>query len=137
MLRMVTGMVVTVLAGVEPMIEVNSIEPALSPGDAGVVALTWTVLLLPGWRLKSDGVIEPSERYPWVAARHGMVPLVPLSAATSLKMTPVQVPATGRVTSALPKFPTPCGSECPANRPFGSMRISRTRALLPLAGLPG
>ena len=80
-----------------------------------------------------------------MATRHGTVPFVPPTVATSLKMTPVQVPAAGSRTSTLPKFPGPCGSECAANRPRGSTRISRTREFSPVwhavcrqkAGLPG
>ena len=58
-----------------------------------------------------------------------MIPLVPPIEAASLKMTPVQGPATGYRTSALPKLPTPCGSEDAASRPRGSTRMNRTRAL--------
>ena len=52
--------------------------------------------------MKVRGHTEPNEVNRWVATRHGTAPLVPPSAATSPKMTPVQVPAAGNLTSTLP-----------------------------------
>src|SRR5271155_4167410 len=120
-----------------PMFELTRIEPARSPGDGGALAETVTVLLAPGASVKPLGVILANGTYCSVSTCHGTVPFVPLSAAVMPKITPVQVPAAGDVTSTFPKFPTPCGSECAAKLPFGSIRINRTRELLPLAGFPG
>ena len=98
---------------------------------------TCTVRLWPGCSTRNEGDTEPNGANFWVETCHGTVPLVPPSDATSPKITPVQVPATGYRTSTLPKLPTPWGSEWAANRPSGSIRISRTRELFPLAGVPG
>ena len=111
--------------------------PPRRPGWTARVVWRCTVSVWPGVSVSVLGVTEPNEANCWVETRHGTVPFVPLSAAVMPKMTPVQVPAAGSVTSTLPKLPTPCGSECAANLPVGSMRISRTRWLLPLAGFPG
>src|ERR1022692_2093206 len=104
--RSVTGIVV-----LSPEEELNTIEPAASPGEDGVVSCTVIAALWPAASVTFDGETEPNEVNCAVATRHGTTPLVPPSAATSPKMTPVQVPAVGAVTSTFPKLPTPCGSE--------------------------
>ena len=126
-----------VLVPPAPRFEVNTIDPSASPGDDGVVAVTWKVRLWPGRSSTTDGDTDPNGANFSVETCQPTVPLVPPSEATSPKSTPVQVPGVGCRTSAVSKLPTPCGNECEANRPFGSIRISRTRAFRPLAGLPG
>ena len=100
--------------------------------------MTVNVPVAPAARLSDAGDTLPNEAYCCVLASNGTLPAVPPSAPDSMpKITAVHRPATGLTTSTLPKLPTPCGSEWAANRPLGSIRISRTRALLPLPGFPG
>ena len=79
-----------------------TIEPAVSPGADGVLAATKAVPLCPGCRVRVDGKTAPNGVNVCVDTCHGTAPLVPPSAAVSPKMTPVQVPAAGYLTSTLP-----------------------------------
>ena len=110
---------------------ITTIDPSASPGADGVVALIVKVCLWPGASTASDGDTEPNPMVCSVATRQGTAPLVPPSAATSPKMTPVHRPGAGSTTSTLPKLPGPCGSECAASLPSGSTRIIRTREFSP------
>jgi len=60
---------------------------------------------------------------------HGMAPLVPLSVATSPKMTPVQVPATGLGDIDVAVVSHSLGQAVRSEPSSGSIRIRRTRAL--------
>src|ERR1700722_8743037 len=82
--RKVTGKVV-----VSPEDELNTTEPELSPGVSGARSWMWIDLDWPGFSVTVDGETEPNEVYFSVATRHGMVPLVPLSALVMPKITPV------------------------------------------------
>src|SRR5271165_4097519 len=83
-------------------LELTTIDPAASPGVEGVVAETVTVFFWPGLRSNSEGVTDPNGTNRCVATRQGIVPLVPPTDFASPKMTPVQLPATGYLTSTLP-----------------------------------
>ena len=129
-LRSVTGIEVD---PPKPKSDLSTIEPAASPGDDGVVALTVTVRLWPGPSNTRLGDTEPNCTNCSVATRQGTVPFVPPSAATSPKITPVHVPGgRGADVDVRRNCRRPCGSECAANRPRGSIRISRTREFRPV-----
>src|SRR5260221_6660684 len=101
---------------VVPVLAFSTTEPAASPGLPGVVAENVNVPLAPvmpaGLRVNFDVLSVPNEAYFWVLSSKWTVPAVPPSEPDCrLKMTAVQVPAAGLMTSTLPKLPTPCGSE--------------------------
>jgi hypothetical protein len=112
---------------------VTTIEPLTSPDPAGTTALTVTVADCPGRSLTRDGVTDPKGPGVDTDAPNRTVPVVPFADDAELMTIAVHVPGDGRRTDALPYPLTPCGSDCPASRPSGSIRSNRTRPARELA----